>query len=383
MLQQTPDLVILAMSLLSDPSDEPLARLVHALTQAVRIPLDPSERLHGLYLLLTLLFATGVYLRRRRVRARRRAPPAMPVTLSPTASARRGVGPGPLRRWVRFVFPRAVWSSPSAWLDVRYFFFHQTLKPWIAAPVGLAAAAAGYQLVGAVASPHGPSASPTPAPIGWGTSLLFFGLTTLLLDLAAYAIHRTQHRIGWLWEFHKVHHSATVMHPLTNYREHPVDNLVYALGLGFIGGAAGAAGVAWLGGLPESPQVAGAALFTFAFNALAYNLRHSHIWLAWRPHGLNRLIGSPAHHQVHHSADPAHRNRNFAFMFPIWDVLFGSYCLPHEPRRLRFGLGNGEDDDYRSCFGLYAVPLRKLWAARRTARRAHEPGAPARPQRPV
>ena len=34
------------------------------------------------------------------------------------------------------------------------------------------------------------------------------------------------HRIPALWEFHKVHHSAEVLTPITFYRSHPVDMLV-------------------------------------------------------------------------------------------------------------------------------------------------------------
>ncbi len=31
-----------------------------------------------------------------------------------------------------------------------------------------------------------------------------------------------------LWEFHKVHHTAEVLSPLTVFRVHPIDSLVFA-----------------------------------------------------------------------------------------------------------------------------------------------------------
>ena len=34
------------------------------------------------------------------------------------------------------------------------------------------------------------------------------------------------HKIPALWEFHKVHHSAEVMTPLTELRQHPVEIIV-------------------------------------------------------------------------------------------------------------------------------------------------------------
>ena len=105
-----------------------------------------------------------------------------------------------------------------------------------------------------------------------------------------------------------------------------------------------------------------------AYNLLGYNLRHSHIWLRW-PGILSKVFGSPAHHQVHHSCHPDHIDRNFAFIFPLWDVLFGSFCLPADDRDLRFGLGNGEESTFRSCLGLYLLPFRNLVRRYRTVRR--------------
>ena len=51
-------------------------------------------------------------------------------------------------------------------------------------------------------------------------------------------------------------------------------------------------------------------------------------------------------------------------MFPVWDLIFGTYCLPETNKDVKFGLGNGEEQDFRSCLGMYAVPFRKLWASR-------------------
>ena len=44
----------------------------------------------------------------------------------------------------------------------------------------------------------------------------------LAYELGYWLNHYVPHRVPFLWEFHKVHHSATVLTPLTNFRVHPV-----------------------------------------------------------------------------------------------------------------------------------------------------------------
>lgn len=43
------------------------------------------------------------------------------------------------------------------------------------------------------------------------------------------------------------------------------------------------------------------------------------------------MIASPAFHRWHHAADEAGRDKNFAGLFPVWDLLFGTYYLPEHP----------------------------------------------------
>ncbi len=96
------------------------------------------------------------------------------------------------------------------------------------------------------------------------------------------------------------------------------------------------------------------------------------------------ILPSPAHHQVHHSCHPEHLDKNFAFMFPVWDVIFGSYILPEDNRDVKFGVGEGKADELSSCFKLYLIPFRDAWRLiRRRPRRdagkmaVHQPVTPA------
>ena len=51
-----------------------------------------------------------------------------------------------------------------------------------------------------------------------------------LSDFLIYWGHRLQHRVDFLWRFHKVHHSAKHLDWLAAHREHPLDS-IYTIGL--------------------------------------------------------------------------------------------------------------------------------------------------------
>jgi len=54
------------------------------------------------------------------------------------------------------------------------------------------------------------------------------------------------------------------------------------------------------------------------------------------------LWTSPSYHRLHHSGEPEHFNRNFAFILPIFDVLFGTYRPPRAGEWPKVGLGEGQ-----------------------------------------
>jgi sterol desaturase/sphingolipid hydroxylase (fatty acid hydroxylase superfamily) len=302
-------------------------------------PLWPSQRIFFPNLITSMLFAIVIY---GRIAARAATPDEQPRSL------------------VKFLFPTAVWQHPSAWLDVRYFFFHQIVRLVIYGAFMSAVSTAVFQGSTEVVDwlSGGPLLAST-ASAG-PLTLAYFLLSALAIDFVAYATHVLQHRIPILWEFHKLHHSATVMHPLTNYREHPVDNIFYAIATGACIGFMMALITSLLGYVPSVPTIFGVGVLAFAFNMLGYNLRHSHIWLRW-PGKLSYLFGSPAHHQVHHSCYPEHIDKNFAFMFPFWDLLFGTYCVPETNDHVKFGINETDADEYHSCLDMYYKPLRSAF----------------------
>lgn len=141
----------------------------------------------------------------------------------------------------------------------------------------------------------------------------------ILSDLLIYWGHRLQHKVDFLWRFHKVHHSAEQLDWLAAHREHPLDS-VYTIGLI---------------NLP-------AFIFGFELKALALIVAFRGIWAIYihsnvrLPIGkLKILIGAPELHHWHHDKE---RDRgNYANISPLMDIIFGTYvCPPHEPEN--FGI---------------------------------------------
>ncbi len=133
-------------------------------------------------------------------------------------------------------------------------------------------------------------------------------------DFLIYWGHRLQHRVGFLWRFHKVHHSAEHLDWLAAHREHPIDS-IYTIGLINL--------PAFLLGFPLE-TLAG----VIAFRGIWAIYIHSNVRLPLGP--LRILIGSPELHHWHHDLDKD--AGNYANISPIMDVLFGTYrCPDHEP----------------------------------------------------
>ena len=86
-------------------------------------------------------------------------------------------------------------------------------------------------------------------------------------------------------------------------------------------------------------------------------VQHSHMWIAFRG-VLGRIFVSPAHHQVHHWANPKHFNKNFGSCLALWDWMFGTLYAPEKTREpLTFGFPGQPD-------------ARASWSIRSSMRRA-------------
>jgi sterol desaturase/sphingolipid hydroxylase (fatty acid hydroxylase superfamily) len=212
---------------------------------------------------------------------------------------------------------------------------------------------------------------------------LYTLFAALVLDFGKYAGHYCLHRVPLLWEFHKVHHSAQVLTPITKFRVHPGEFLFYDFVNGLFLGIVSSIGLFVFGSQTNPMTILGLNAGVFLFTTLGANLRHSHIWLPY-PSWLSHIFISPAQHQIHHSSLPQHHDANFGVMFALWDWMFGTLYVPKTREQLAFGLHEGEDSDYQSVRTLYLVPLQKVWRRIRRPPAHEEPatqpiGGPARP----
>jgi sterol desaturase/sphingolipid hydroxylase (fatty acid hydroxylase superfamily) len=178
----------------------------------------------------------------------------------------------------------------------------------------------------------------------------------LAYEFAYWFDHYLSHRVAVLWEFHKVHHTAEVLSPITNFRVHPVDSVVFYNILGLVLGTTGGALSYLRLGAPFA--VGGSNIILVAFIFLTVHLQHSHVWIAITG-PLGRVILSPAHHQIHHSDNPIHFDKNFGGCLALWDWVFGTLHMPQRTReRLTFGVET-RTGAHHTAMGCLVVPFVK------------------------
>ena len=102
--------------------------------------------------------------------------------------------------------------------------------------------------------------------------------------------------------------------------------------------------------------VLGANVLLFAFNATGANLRHSHVRISYGRR-LERFLMSPAQHQIHHSVEERHHDRNFGTALALWDWIGGTLHLAEKGADLRYGLGAGAAEESNSLSALYVRPV--------------------------
>ena len=251
---------------------------------------------------------------------------------------------------------RELWRSASARADYIVFLINTILLGSIV-PRLLGHAAVATVCFSLLHDLFDGRASLLPGAPAWSVAAGFTLVLFVVDDFARYAVHRLMHAVPLLWAFHKVHHGATRLNPLTVLRSHPVEGIVFALRGALAQGLCIGIFVYAFGNRVSLVMVLGANLFKFAFNALGANLRHSEVPVRYWP-WLERILLSPAQHQIHHSDDPRHYDRNFGVALACWDRWFGTHCHSQPNQSLRYGLGSTTSDPH-SLYALYLLPFRE------------------------
>ena len=78
----------------------------------------------------------------------------------------------------------------------------------------------------------------------------------------------------------------------------------------------------------------------YFLSTLYVHFMHANSTLDFGP--LSWLLSSPCYHRIHHSVQPEHYDRNFAFIFPIYDVVLGTYRPAQPGERPATGLEDGD-----------------------------------------
>lgn len=175
-------------------------------------------------------------------------------------------------------------------------------------------------------------------------------IPVFIADFFYYWMHRSQHTFEPLWAVHKLHHMEYSLCAITSSRHHWLESV---LRIFFID-------------IPVAALfsvTAGKGMFLAILLTYWGFFIHANIRLQFGP--LTRVFGGPQLHRLHHSLQPEHFDRNFAAFFPIWDILFGTYCHPKPHEWSRTGMADGErvDTIWR---GLW-LPFEGLWRSKRSA----------------
>jgi sterol desaturase/sphingolipid hydroxylase (fatty acid hydroxylase superfamily) len=184
------------------------------------------------------------------------------------------------------------------------------------------------------------------------SALLSFLLYFALYDFAAYWVHRAQHRYAWWWALHSLHHSQRRVTVWTDDRNHVLDDLLVNLVLAVF--------AQFVGVQPDD------FVLILIIGRLVESWSHANIdlrswWLS------ERLLVGPRFHRLHHAradaADPHVHDHNFAPVFPIWDMIFGTARFGEKRRPTGVDDPEIDADNARGWLGQQAMGFKRFLAA--------------------
>lgn len=130
----------------------------------------------------------------------------------------------------------------------------------------------------------------------------------MTIDFFEYWAHRLGHANKLYWRFHCIHHSPEVLTPLSKFRIHWMDMLVFAAAKVVPLMILGHMGAIWMPYLPL--------MFLQVLSHFDIDFHYGPV--------LGKLLVSPRYHRIHHSADPDQYSKNYGIIFSCWDYLFGT-----------------------------------------------------------
>lgn len=167
----------------------------------------------------------------------------------------------------------------------------------------------------------------------WGWQLVIY---FIISDFVQWGVHNLLHRVPFLWEFHKVHHSVKEMGFAAHLRYHFGETLLYNsfkyISLSMIFGF----------------QLE----LAFIVHAIAITIGHlNHANVGWDYGPLKYILNNPKMHIWHHSKKLPESHpvgMNFGISLSLWDYIFRTSYIPYEGRDIE--LGFNDDEDYAPSF---------------------------------
>lgn len=176
-------------------------------------------------------------------------------------------------------------------------------------------------------------------------------LGLLVADFLGYWMHRAFHARP-LWGLHAVHHSSPQLDWLSSVRLHPLNQALMSV--------VQAVPLLALGFDPRVFAVVAPVLTLYAIGI------HANVSFDLGP--LRAVVASPRFHRWHHTSQAEGRDKNFAGLFPLWDVLFGTFYAPAD--RVPTEFGAGDEPVPAGLWRQLAYPFRRPRAGEPLARDA-------------
>lgn len=152
----------------------------------------------------------------------------------------------------------------------------------------------------------------------WAQLLTLF----VVRDFIQWNVHRLLHRVEFLWEFHKVHHSVQQMGFAAHLRFHWMETVVYRT-LEYIP-------LAMIGfGIQDF-------FIVHIFATAIGHFNHANFRLPLGP--LRFLLNNPQMHIWHHAKRlPTRYGVNYGISLSLWDYLFKTAYVPSDGRDIELG----------------------------------------------
>lgn len=202
-----------------------------------------------------------------------------------------------------------------------------------------------------------------PVPEGFWDGRVWLGMMIAFIgrDFCDYLIHRIMHT-KWMWPTHAAHHSDTHVNAFSTFRVHFFEPILMGLTYTMV--------LTWL----QLPEL----LPLVVLLATIHNM-YVHMDLDWDHGPFKYVLASPRFHRWHHADVPEAYGKNLANLFPIFDVIFGTYYVPGPCRATMGALSSGIED--KNPVLIWVYPFQEWFRLIRQAlqRSRSRPAAPELP----